>query len=76
VLHPTLDTSWIPTQNYEELEIGDLDAGPRCVTFIGRIVNLYDQATPSKAPKAAKGCIKLIVADGSGALTVRLNTLI
>ncbi|KAF2489649.1 hypothetical protein BU16DRAFT_575344 [Lophium mytilinum] len=72
VLHPTIDSAWTPTQDYEELEIGDLDAGPRCVTFIGRIVNLYDQATPSKAPKAAKGCIKLIVADDSGALTVRL----
>ncbi|KAF2814234.1 uncharacterized protein BDZ99DRAFT_567896 [Mytilinidion resinicola] len=64
VLHPTLDNSWTPTQDYEEL-----DVGAQCVTFVGRIVNLYNQLTPSKAPKAAKGCIKLIVADDAGALT-------
>ncbi|OCK79378.1 hypothetical protein K432DRAFT_299970 [Lepidopterella palustris CBS 459.81] len=69
VLHPTIDNSWTPTQDYEEFDIGALNAGPKCVTFMGRIVNSYDQTTPSKRPRAAKGCVKLILADDTGALT-------
>jgi hypothetical protein len=73
VLHPSIDNSWTPTQDYKESDIGTLDAGPKCVTFMGRIVNFYDQATPSKRPRAAQGYIKLIVADDTGALTVSLK---
>ena len=75
VLHPSTDSSWTPTQDYEERDIGALDSGPKCVTFMGRIVNFYDQATPSKKPRAARGCIKLILADGTGALTVSLISI-
>ena len=75
VLHPSTDSSWTPTQDYEERDIGALDPGPKCVTFMGRIVNFYDQAAPSKKPRAARGCIKLILADGTGALTVSLISI-
>ncbi len=39
---------------------------------MGRIVNFYDSPKPSKRPKAAQGCLKIILADDTGAMTVRL----
>ncbi|KAF2659653.1 hypothetical protein K491DRAFT_755187 [Lophiostoma macrostomum CBS 122681] len=71
VLHPP-SAQWTPTQGYEEADIGRLEPCPKFVTFIGRIVNFYDMVRPSKRPLAAKGCLKLMVADDTGALTVRL----
>ncbi|KAF2199677.1 hypothetical protein GQ43DRAFT_375678 [Delitschia confertaspora ATCC 74209] len=71
VLNPS-SNRWTPTADYEEADIGDLQPGTVRVTFMGRIVNFYDQVTPSKRPLAAKGCLKLTVADDTGALTVRL----
>ncbi|KAF2705896.1 hypothetical protein K504DRAFT_413870, partial [Pleomassaria siparia CBS 279.74] len=59
-------------QDYEEIDIGALEPGPRFLTFMGRIVNLYDMPKPSKRELAAKGLLKLTVADDTGALTVRL----
>lgn len=70
VLHPVIDESWVPVQEYEELEIANLVPGPKCVSFQGRVANFYDQNTPSKRPKAAKGYVKIVVKDDSGALTV------
>ena len=69
VLCPTVE-NWVPERDYEEKEIGSLIPGPRAITVVGRIVNFYDQTTPSKMPQAAKGCIKIIVKDNTGALTV------
>ncbi|KAF2190203.1 hypothetical protein K469DRAFT_25482 [Zopfia rhizophila CBS 207.26] len=71
VLHPP-SHQWTPTQEYKETDIGAIEPGPKCITFMGRTVNFYDMVTPSKRPLAAKGCLKLIVADDTGALTVRL----
>lgn len=75
VLHPIIDESWVPGQDYEEFEIANLVPGPKCVTIQGRVANFYDQNTPSKKPRAAKGCVKIIVKDGSGALTVSTKLL-
>jgi hypothetical protein len=69
VLHPP-SAQWAPTHDYEEVLIGSLDAGPKFVTFVGRVVNCYDIVKPSKRPLAARGCLKLMVADDTGALTV------
>ena len=69
VLHPP-SAQWTPMQEYEECDIGTLEACPKFVTFMGRIVNFYDMVKPSKRPQAAKGCLKLMVADDTGALTV------
>ena len=54
------------------MDIGGLVAGPRNVALTGRVANFYDQATPSKMPQAAKGCLKVIVKDNTGAIAVRL----
>ena len=66
--------SWVPEVDYREVDIEALVPGPQCVLLVGRIANFYDQSTPSKMPKAARGCIKMIVKDDTGALTVRDNT--
>ncbi|KAF2453617.1 hypothetical protein BDY21DRAFT_292851 [Lineolata rhizophorae] len=71
-LNPPVNPPWRPAHEYDEVEIAELVPGPRRVTFMGRIVNLYDRAMPSKAPNAARGCLKLIVKDNTGAITVRL----
>jgi hypothetical protein len=70
VLQPTIDKNWLPDQEYEELDIAALTPGPGCVTFQGRVANFFNQATPSKKPRAAKGCVKIIVKDDTGAITV------
>ncbi|KAH0559786.1 hypothetical protein GP486_003702 [Trichoglossum hirsutum] len=71
VLRPT-SLPWKPQQEYTEQNIGDLLPGPGRVTLTGRVVNLFEVQTPSKAPRAAKGFIKLILRDDTGALVVRL----
>ena len=38
----------------------------------GRVVNFYNVVKPSKRHKAAQGCIKIMLADDTGVLTVRL----
>ena len=68
-LHPVLH-KWQPRGKYEDVDIGALVPGPGCVALIGRVVNFYDQATPSKKPHAAKGCLKVIVKDDTGAIVV------
>lgn len=71
---PVLSPSkWKPEVHYTEVDIGSLLPGPSCITFMGRIVNFYDQTTTSKMPKAAKGCLKMIAKDDTGALTVKIR---
>ena len=68
-LHPTLH-KWQPRTTYTDTDIGDIIPGPGCVVLMGRVVNFYDQSTPSKMPHAAKGCFKVIVKDNTAALNV------
>jgi hypothetical protein len=70
VLHPQMDSAWAPDREYAEFDIADLEPGPRCVAIHGRVVNFYDRMTPNKRPKAAKGCVKFVLKDNTGALTV------
>jgi hypothetical protein len=70
VLNPQIDPSWTPDHEYAEFNIAALEPGPRCVVVRGRIVNFYDRMTPNKRPKAAKGCVKLVLKDDTGAVTV------
>lgn len=65
-------TEWVPILDYEETDIDSLEPGPRYLTLVGRIVNIYDTAKPSKRPKAAQGFLKLLIADDTGCMTVRL----
>ncbi|KAF1846902.1 uncharacterized protein K460DRAFT_49741 [Cucurbitaria berberidis CBS 394.84] len=64
--------AWTPTLDYDEADLGSLEPGPRNLTLMGRVVNLYDTARPSKSHKAAQGCLKIMLADDTGVLTVRL----
>lgn len=68
-LQPELH-KWQPRAHHEETEIGSLVPGPGCVALMGRVVNFCDQAILSKAPQAAKGCLKLVLKDDTGALMV------
>ena len=76
VLRPSINKFWTPTEDYTEMDIENLVSGPRRITFQGRIVNLYDQRTLSQKPHAAKGCMKCVVKDDSGAVTVCQYTLL
>ncbi|KAF2126619.1 hypothetical protein P153DRAFT_407812 [Dothidotthia symphoricarpi CBS 119687] len=69
---PSQSTTWIPTLDYEEISLGDLQPGPGNRTLTGRVVNFYEMAKPSKRHKAAQGYIKIMLADDTGVLTVRL----
>lgn len=68
-LKPSLH-KWQPRCEYNELDIGSLEPGPGCVMLVGRVVNLYNEEKLSKTPNGAKGCLKLIVKDDTGALLV------
>ena len=69
-LHPTLH-KWQARVEYHEIDIKDLVPGPGCVQVTGRVVNFHDQINVSKMPQAAKGSIKIIVKDDTGAMVVR-----
>lgn len=67
--HPCLDR-WQPRTIYNEVDIGSLVPGPGCVALMGRVANFYDQIINSKSPQVAKGCLKVIVKDDTGAFVV------
>nr|OQO19492.1 hypothetical protein B0A51_11538 [Rachicladosporium sp. CCFEE 5018] len=75
-LKPALSSprdTWHPTGEYAECEIRDLQPGPRAVTFMGRVANIFDVGMGTgKTPKSAKGCVKLCVKDERAAVTVRV----
>ena len=73
-LHPTLH-QWQPRTDYEELNLGSLNPGPKCVLLVGRIANFYDQPTASKMPQAANGCLKITLKDDTGAIVVSEDSL-
>ncbi|KAH9826196.1 hypothetical protein Tdes44962_MAKER03714 [Teratosphaeria destructans] len=70
-LRPRSTADWHPQVEYAECSIRDLYPGPRAVTFMGRVANLYDAANTPKTLKSAKGCMKLCVKDETAAITVR-----
>ncbi|MCJ1298884.1 hypothetical protein MMC08_001675 [Hypocenomyce scalaris] len=72
VLHPAGLPKWNPPKEYPEIDIGALVPGPMCVTIMGRIVNFYDQVNLMKMPRAAKGCLRCVVGDGTGFVVVKL----
>lgn len=71
-LNPAPVDSWHPTVEYADCEISDLYAGPRAVTFMGRVANIFDCSNTPKTPRSAKGCLKLCVKDGGAAITVSI----
>lgn len=69
-LKPKPAEDWHPDHEYADCEISALYPGPNAVTFMGRVANIFDVANSPKSPRSAKGCIKLCVKDGGGAITV------
>lgn len=69
-LKPKPAEPWYPPVEYMECEIQHLFPGPRAVTFMGRVANIFDVANTPKTPRSAKGCLKLCVRDDKGAITV------
>ncbi|KAI4932948.1 hypothetical protein J4E85_003351 [Alternaria conjuncta] len=61
-----------PTLDYEEADLDTLEPGPCNLTLMGRVVYFNDQSKPSRSHKGAQGCIKILLADDTGVLTVRL----
>jgi hypothetical protein len=62
---------WTPGKEYDRVEIAFLTGGPRPVLIQGRVVNFYDQlSSATKKPNAANGCLKMIVKDDTGAISV------
>ena len=62
---------WHPPAEYADCEIRDLIPGPKAVTFMGRVANIFDVVNTPKTPRSAKGCLKLCVKDSDSAVTVR-----
>jgi len=64
---------WSPPQHYSHyspVPIASLTAGPRPVTFTGRVANVFSFRTASAKPRAARGCWRMAVRDERGAVTV------
>ena len=69
VLDP-LNRKWNPEQEYDQVNISQLVAGPQAVTFCGRIVNLNTvYGRNPKQPKAS-GWHYLLIKDDSAAISV------
>lgn len=71
-LKPAPVQEWQPTEEYIEYQIKDLAPGPRPVSFMGRVANIFDIAHTPKTPTSAKGCLKLSIKDDTAAITVRV----
>ncbi|CAI6340958.1 unnamed protein product [Periconia digitata] len=69
---PVQSSEWMPTLHYQAVCIGSLQPGPQHITLKGRVVNAHDIPKPSKRPQTAQGYVKIIIADDTGAMTVRL----
>lgn len=73
-LRPPPSQQWCPSVEYAEYDVRDLQPGPRALTFMGRVANIFDVTNTPKTPRSAKGCVKLCVKDSTGAVTVSSST--
>jgi len=64
--------AWKSSSDYIRYEIADLLPGPGRVSVSGRIANIFDLGYLYRMPYGAKGCLKLLVKDDTGLLTVKL----
>ncbi|GKT50364.1 uncharacterized protein ColSpa_10545 [Colletotrichum spaethianum] len=62
---------WNPSEDYEEVCIGDIQPGPNRIRFTGRVVN-YAPALLDSMNTYSRPTHQLIVADDTGAIGVRL----
>ncbi|KAL8933830.1 MAG: hypothetical protein Q9211_005556 [Gyalolechia sp. 1 TL-2023] len=74
-VNATIDATlhaWKPRVHYEDVQISKLVPGSAPVCLLGRLINFYDQPTPGRMPYAAKGCLKVLMKDDTGVMTIRL----
>jgi hypothetical protein len=64
---------WNPPVHYESYDIAAITPGPAPVTFRGRIVNFQDFGAVEKMPRTANGCLRIMVRDDTGTITVSRN---
>lgn len=67
---PFTSDAWHPQARLSDQGIGELVPGSRRATFTGRVVYLYDKKFESGMPKAAKGCLKLLLKDAQAVTLV------
>lgn len=64
--------AWKPRIQYDDIPIGRLAPGSRCVHLVARVVNFYDQPTStSNLPHPARRCLSVLVRDDTGMIKVR-----
>lgn len=73
-LNPPVLEDWDPPREYTDTDIAELLPGPGRISFRGRIVGLWDVNAVHKMPRSARGYVKLIIRDDTGAITVRLSS--
>ena len=71
--YPTHSDQWLPTQAYDYMAIADLVPGPCKVKFTASVVNIYDHGVAKMMPESAKGCLKVLVKDGTEVMMVLLT---
>ncbi|KAI0012347.1 hypothetical protein F4779DRAFT_634301 [Xylariaceae sp. FL0662B] len=67
-----LSYPWKPSRSYENCPIALLQAGPRNYRITGRIVNFSTNKNCQEGQSIPEGQYFLVVADGSGAIAVKL----
>ncbi|KAK2065202.1 hypothetical protein LY76DRAFT_672707 [Colletotrichum caudatum] len=69
--HNPLDRPWSPSEEYENVRIGDIQLGPTRIRFTGRIVN-YVPAYLDTKKTYSRPAHQLIIKDDTGAIGVSL----
>ena len=62
--------SYLDDHTYTECSISMLAPGPQRVYFTGFVVNVLGYDSDSQSPKAARGCLRLLLADYEGLILV------
>jgi hypothetical protein len=71
--HPSYSDQWLSAQAYDYMAIADLVPGPCKVKFTASEVNIYDHGVAKMMPESAKGCLKVLVKDGTEVMMVLLT---
>ena len=72
-VHRTFARSWVPQKDYIKADISTLTPGSQSTKLTARIVNFHEHSPRAKAPYGAQGCIRFILKDDTGAITVRFS---
>lgn len=65
-----LKRKWNPARPYEACQIGELEQGPKAVTFTGRCVNFSTVFGKSTKEHSAKGWHRVLIKDDTGVISV------